>query len=160
MTKEEFDSLKRGDWVEFENHIYESTGPHTNGTDIGIYDNPGNNLVPTYVPFDKCELVVKPQIKTGIELITEEKEEQISKHGRTLKEDRAINNHYQLSEAAGMMCHLSTDDFGCPINDLGPPTGWDAFAYHKMMSKPYKERLIIAGALIAAEIDRIGDGDI
>ncbi len=36
-----------------------------------------------------------------------------------------------------------------------PPEGWNKELHNKMMNKPYKDRLIIAGALIAAEIDRI-----
>ena len=35
------------------------------------------------------------------------------------------------------------------------PYGWDKKIWQHMTNKPLKERLIIAGALIAAEIDRI-----
>lgn len=38
---------------------------------------------------------------------------------------------------------------------LTPPTGWDKSIWAKMCSKSYKERLIMAGALIAAELDRL-----
>ena len=36
-----------------------------------------------------------------------------------------------------------------------PPIEWDWKVWDYMINKSYKERLIIAGALIAAEIDRI-----
>ena len=35
------------------------------------------------------------------------------------------------------------------------PEGWSFELFKKMCNKPYKERLVIAGALIAAEIDRL-----
>ena len=35
------------------------------------------------------------------------------------------------------------------------PSDWDDTISLKMCSKSYKERLIIAGALIAAELDRL-----
>jgi len=40
-----------------------------------------------------------------------------------------------------------------------PPNGWDVDIYKKMRNKSYKERLIIAGALIAAELDRLSISD-
>lgn len=38
---------------------------------------------------------------------------------------------------------------------MNPPSFWDKALWKRMIEKPEKERLIIAGALIAAEIDRI-----
>jgi len=35
------------------------------------------------------------------------------------------------------------------------PQGWDESYFAKLLDKPYKERLVIAGALIAVEIDRL-----
>ena len=35
------------------------------------------------------------------------------------------------------------------------PNGWDQEIWEKMIRKPHQERLIIAGALIAAELDRL-----
>ena len=34
-----------------------------------------------------------------------------------------------------------------------PPHGWNPVFWKKMIDKDYKDRLVIAGALIAAEID-------
>lgn len=88
---------------------------------------------------------------TGIKLIENKRNEQIQKHGYTCVGDATFNNHYQLSEAAGMLTVLDVGDLG----DLVPPTGWSEELFLKMMSKPYEDRLIISGALLAAELDRI-----
>lgn len=94
-------------------------------------------------------------MKTGLELIAEERREQIEKHGRTVEQDVKLNNHYQLSEAAGL---LTVTDFGADLA-VSPeeccPVEWDESIWVRMANKSYKERLIIAGALIAAEIDRL-----
>lgn len=84
-------------------------------------------------------------MKTGVELIAQERNEQITKHGRTLEQDAYNNKDYQLSGAA---VSLITGNRMTPFE-------WDARIFNKMMDKCYLDRLIIAGALIAAEIDRI-----
>lgn len=91
-------------------------------------------------------------METGIELIARERKEQIEKHGRTIELDVLSNAHQQLSEAASKLC---ADDVGgyWPFETL--PAGWNQDVWDKMTNKSYKERLIIAGALIAAEIDRL-----
>lgn len=94
-------------------------------------------------------------MKSGIELIAQERQEQIEKHGRTIELDVRNNNHYQLSEAAGL---LSTPDMGADLAvepDECCPVDWDLSIWKKMCEKSYEQRLIIAGALIAAELDRL-----
>lgn len=94
-------------------------------------------------------------MKKGIELIAEERREQLEKHGRTIERDVKENNHYQLSEAAGLLAAPDPEaDFAVTFQECCP-IDWDESLWVKMMSKPYEERLIIAGALIAAEIDRL-----
>jgi len=85
--------------------------------------------------------------KTGIELIAEERQEQITKHGYTIDRDADNNYDLQLRIAA---VRLIQDR-----NDAEPPDEWDAKLWRHMNDKSAKERLIIAGALIAAEIDRL-----
>lgn len=83
---------------------------------------------------------------TGIELIAQERYEQKVKHGRTVKEDYQLNADYQLVDASIKLLK----------GGLSPaPEGWDDSIWNKMISKSEQERLIIAGALIAAEIDRL-----
>lgn len=108
-------------------------------------------------------------MKTGIELITEERAEQIEKHGRTIEQDVQFNHgqfdiageHFnlpQLAHAAGQLLYQNDDVFRQHFDDdIFVPHNWDKDIWLKMMNKPYKERLIIAGALIAAEIDRINN---
>lgn len=106
-------------------------------------------------------------MKTGIELIAQERTKQIEKHGITIESDDMKNSHCQLSEAASLLCitesHLrDNDDILHPDGEeiYISPFGWDESDFIKMMAKTYKERLIIAGALIAAEIDRIQTSEI
>jgi len=84
-------------------------------------------------------------MKTGIELIAIERKEQIEKHGRTPERDVAENVKGQLIEATIALLETDGDLF---------PESWSGAICEKMLMKPYINRLIIAGALIAAEIDR------
>ena len=98
-------------------------------------------------------------METGIELIAKERREQIEKHGRAIEADVSNNDVLHLCVAAHAL--TLTDQYGQSkvanggdVFDLMPRL-WDDGVCHKMCGKPYKERLIIAGALIAAEIDRL-----
>lgn len=85
---------------------------------------------------------------TGIELIATERREQIEKHGRTIDSDVEHNCNNELRDAAIVL-----------ISDwptmMDFPKEWQGPIMQKALDKNYKERLIIAGALIAAEIDRL-----
>lgn len=98
----------------------------------------------------KIEQARKFQNTPGVELIKQEREEQIIKHGRTTELDIKYNADYQLALAAENLCSPVLD-----VPNYMAPRYWDEEIWDKMTSKPYKERLIIAGALIAAEIDRL-----
>lgn len=107
---------------------------------------------------------------TGIELIAQERDEQIKKHCRTIANDIIVNSKYQLLDAA--ICLLQKHAEGRVLNENKHPieaaddsldwvfrdfvpTDWNEEIWYNMFDKPYKDRLVIAGALIAAEIDRI-----
>lgn len=90
---------------------------------------------------------------TGIEMIAKERQEQIEKHGRTLRADKAYNSQ----EVGGYFPLQCGTIYLLDQHFAHTPTHWDGKLLDKMKSKPYKERLIIAGALIAAEIDRLSD---
>lgn len=87
-------------------------------------------------------------MKTGIELIAEERAEQIEKHGRTTEHDKVVNSDLQLTWMAMEVLKGERADSDFPVD-------WNYDICIKMVKKSYKERLIIAGALIAAEIDRL-----
>lgn len=96
-------------------------------------------------------------MKTGIELIAIERAEQIEKHGRTISDDVISNDvisneNGQLAHGAEMLLAVEHEE---GVDSMSFPDGWDEDACRKMIGKPYMERLIIAGALIAAEIDRL-----
>lgn len=95
-------------------------------------------------------------MKTGIELIAQERKEQIEKHGRTVERDVHENAPHvfevPLTKAASALTMEPLTDHG---KYFMKPSNWDQSIWDKMCAKPYKERLIIAGALIAAEIDRL-----
>jgi hypothetical protein len=95
-------------------------------------------------------------METGIKLIEKERIEQITKHNRSTENDIILNDKHQLSAAAAILC---MEDWGCNseediIEDFCPK-GWDISIWENMVKKPYKERVIIAGALLAAELDRL-----
>lgn len=85
---------------------------------------------------------------TGIELIAKERKEQIEKHGRTVERDVKENPDRELALGAMNLIHKN-----CNWMDFS--ANWNRQICENMASKPYRERLIIAGALIAAEIDRL-----
>lgn len=90
-------------------------------------------------------------MKTGIELIAEEREKQISKHGFTGEHHFNHPEWYengQLTEASSTLSMKNIKSCLVPLN-------WDAEWFEDMCKRSYKERLAIAGALIGAEIDRI-----
>jgi hypothetical protein len=94
---------------------------------------------------------------TKIQFITDERSEQLTKHGHSIERDVKENADEQLRQGAIEL--LSKDDW---INNSGKKCyhtamlcDLDTQLWIKMMNKSYRERLIIAGALIAAEIDRV-----
>lgn len=104
---------------------------------------------------DTCSLVDEWKDKipsTGVELIAEERREQIEKHGYDVLDDREYNEGDQLVDAA--MYAITGEDKYYPNN-------WGEWWRSKMVAKtnatPHSkiERLKIAGALLAAEIDRL-----
>lgn len=84
-------------------------------------------------------------MKTGIELIAEERQEQIKKHKWSLFHDTKHNNNELIYAAAYA---LEPNKFN------GSRFDWISFQL-KIDSKAEIERLKVAGALIAAEIDRL-----
>ncbi len=82
---------------------------------------------------------------TGAQLIAKERQEQIEKHGWSLDNDQHYK-HQQLKQAA-LYC-LMPDFFSWP-------QGWIEKFKIKIDNKSKIEQLTVAGAFIAAEIDRL-----
>lgn len=94
-------------------------------------------------------------MKTGIELMNDERNEQLDKHGRTIELDIKNNSDYQLSIAATSLIEAIDNETLMVTSADTCPKGWDYDIWDKMWNKTYEERLIIAGALLAAELDRL-----
>lgn len=84
-------------------------------------------------------------MKTGIELITEERKEQIEKHGWDSKNDSAYKNEELLK--AVLFC-INPKRFEWPWN-------FQEKYMTKILNKSRVDQLKTAGALIASEIDRL-----
>jgi hypothetical protein len=99
----------------------------------------------------------------GIELITQERARQIERKGYDAKWD-ANNNDKELAMAACYYAapenieesrHTSEMDFRITLKpDFFFPPFWDR-SHRKRDGKTEVQRLTVAGALIAAEIDRL-----
>ena len=90
-------------------------------------------------------------MKTVIELIIEEREKQISKHGFTAEHHFNHPEWYdknQLITAANILS--IKEKTPCQV-----PENWDIEWFQRLCDKPYKKRLIIAATLIVAEFERI-----
>lgn len=95
-------------------------------------------------------------MKTAIELIKDERERHVSREGYTTEHDD-MHRNFELVRAAicyaePIVVRVSTS----AKNSRGQtvPFNWP-FEYDSWNPKTYKEDLIRAGALIAAEIDRL-----
>lgn len=89
-------------------------------------------------------------MKSGIELIAAERQEQIEKHGYTIENDFTMNGLCQLAEAATGLLHVEFEQ-----RRRVRPLGWDELLWEKMCRKDYEERVVISAALLAAERDRL-----
>lgn len=90
-------------------------------------------------------------MKTGIELIADERQHQINKHGFTGEHHANHPEWYdkgQLLQAAEQLISRH------PIERDSYPENWDDDWFTDLLCRGYDERAIIAGALIASELDR------
>lgn len=90
---------------------------------------------------------------TGTQLIALERRSQKRKHKRTVAYDKKANNNFQFPDAVTKLLIRKSDVK--PDTNLEAPEGWKKETWEHMLNKEYSERVIIAGALLAAEIDRI-----
>lgn len=90
-------------------------------------------------------------MKSGIEQIQAERQKQIDKYGFTGEHHANHPEWYdkgQLIEAARTLTMPKILSVFVPIN-------WDIEWFSNLCNRPYNERIVIAGALLAAEIDRL-----
>lgn len=95
--------------------------------------------------------------KTGIELIAQERERQVKQEGWTAGHDDAHRNK-QLAKAANsyLITHCAPDEDACgDLSESRPAWDWPWAMKWWKPSKDPVHNLVKAGALIAAEIDRL-----
>lgn len=95
-------------------------------------------------------------MKTGIELIAAERQEQIEKHGWTLEHDAGYRND-QLSQAAFYCFDLAGYN---PMNihkKHSWPDGWDDYFEEKIKAKTKIQQIVVGAAFLIADNDRRGD---
>ena len=101
----------------------------------------------------------------GVALIATERAKQLST--RSVESDIELNDQHQLSYAAQVLLNVDYENYFTVKGSIGKeyadkycPPNWDRDKWFALLQKPFKERLIIVGALIAAELDRyIQSGD-
>lgn len=81
----------------------------------------------------------------GIEKIIVKRIDQLDKHGYSVKSDLKYVDGQLNSVASALVTQ----------NPLHWPKDWDFEIYKRWMSEPREEQLAIAGAFLAAEIDRL-----
>lgn len=92
--------------------------------------------------------------KTGIELIAEERQEQIEKHGFSLENDQYYSNG-ELIEAS-KFCIEQAKKPKPEYETCKWPENWDDYFEDKIRNKTTVGKLTVAGAFLMAENDRIG----
>lgn len=92
-------------------------------------------------------------MERGIDLIGKERVEQLEKHGRSIEMDVKNNANRQLVVGASALLQPIDDTMNEHLKLF--PEDWDKDACMKMTNRSYKGRVIIAAALLCAELDRI-----
>lgn len=97
-------------------------------------------------------LIIAPPI-SGVSLIATERVRQLVNLKKTVDHDKRNNFQGQLIEAAtGLLKNTLKERI------IYKPVGWYSKKWDKLCDKPQRERIIIAGAFLAAELDRT-EGD-
>lgn len=81
---------------------------------------------------------------TGVEKIAMKRLRQKVRHGHTVKRDYEAYPDFELIDAAKGIIDADASMF---------PTTWDKEAVNSLCAKDLEERLAIAGAMLAAQID-------
>lgn len=118
----------------------------TRGTEQVLKDRMVTNEVDIVLAY-----VNSPNADTGVDVIAKERWEQTDKHQFTIEGDVEHNTNEQLAQAAVFVLTENPEDY---------PDGWEPWLMENIRRKGDDvdgtiEKLGIAGALIAAEIDRL-----
>lgn len=96
-------------------------------------------------------------MKTAIELIVQERTEQIEKHGFSIEMDDFNYKSGELLQAAAFCKEQAFIKLFGPKQELIKwPEGWDPFFETKVRTKSVIDQLKVCGAFYLAELDRTG----
>ena len=94
-------------------------------------------------------------MKSGIELIAAERQEQITKHGFSLDRDKYYSKKELVQAAKYCLMLANFNWYG--NGGVFWPESWDKHFEHKIINKTVIGKLTVAGALLMAENERRGD---
>ena len=105
--------------------------------------------------------VIKSIMKTGIELIKKEREEQIHKHGFSLQKDAEFYKNGELMQASDFCLEQARIKAGIiNVERIKWPDGWGEYFEQKIRNKSVIDQLTVCGAFILAEKDRTNDNNL
>lgn len=114
---------------------------------------------PKYIRCEQCIAIRQLQLpenffdkETGLKLVIQERLK-VLKGSRGEAHDLWVNGDRQMTKVAKKL--LYTHSGGPTWFNLLNPFNWHKPTWRKMMHSTYKRRLVIAGQLICAELDRI-----
>lgn len=98
-------------------------------------------------------------LSPGIQELAVERQKQIDKHGFTAEHHVDHTEWYADNQLQDAAVKLLAMDVIPGFSDVIPPTPerWDEDWFTNLAMRSQKERLIISGALIAAELDRLNE---
>lgn len=101
---------------------------------------------------------LQAEASDGVSLIAQERRDQIERHGYSLEKDKITGEHDGLAMAAA--CYATPGRRRLFRGDMNVPNGWP-WAHASWTPSPGNriKELAKAGALIAAEIDRLQDAE-
>ena len=102
----------------------------------------------------KDEVSIDPVTTDGAQKILLERQYQLDVMGYKPVGDYLGYDKGILPWVASLLVANTDDDFSRSYIKRLKPSNWEYERWMAMFQKPYHERLVIAGALIAAEIDR------
>jgi hypothetical protein len=115
------------------------------------------SILQNLVAFRNMSIAIKAQSLAidGASLIARERGEHFTKHNRTIERDTKENTSGQLIEGAIILLQTKYKN----DREVIAPTGWSQEIFDRMARKSYEKRLVIAGSLIAAQIDLVRFGE-
>ncbi|RQO37927.1 hypothetical protein DBR39_13645 [Chryseobacterium sp. KBW03] len=94
-------------------------------------------------------------ITNGVLMIAKERQKQIDKHGFTAEYHVNHPEYYEDKQLIQATVTLLLQDLAPHDLVTEIPTNWDAVRFQDLIDRGHIERLTIAGALLAAELDRL-----